>query len=65
MQTLQTALAALLVLGAAAWLAWKMTRKKDTPCDSEGCPLSSPDEFKRARDRGGKDNPGRTTDKPS
>ena len=66
MQTLQTVLVAMIVLAAAAGLVWKMTRKKDNPCDScEGCNLPSLDEFKRARDRAGKDNPARTTDKTS
>lgn len=68
MQTLQTILVALIVLAAAAWLTWKMTRKKDNLCDScEGCNPPSLDEFKREpeKGRGGKDNPARTPDKPS
>ena len=63
MQTLQTILAALIVLAAAGWLIWKMTRKKDALCDScEGCNLPSLDEFRKVRDRAGKDNPSRTPD---
>jgi hypothetical protein len=68
MQTIQTILVAVIVLAAAGWLLWKMTRKKDNLCDScEGCNLPSLDEFKRERerDRGGKGNPSRTPDKPS
>lgn len=68
MQTLQMILVALIVLAAVAWLIWKMTRKKDNLCDScEGCNLPSLDEFKRerGRDRGGKDTPSHTPDKPS
>ena len=66
MQTFQTILVALIVLAAAAWLAWKMTRKKDDPCGScEGCNLPSLDEFKREKGRGGKDSPSRTPGKPS
>lgn len=61
MQTLQTILVALIVLAAAGWLARKMTKKKDAPCDScEGCKLPSLDTFKRQQDRGGRGSPSHT-----
>jgi hypothetical protein len=66
MQNIQTILVALIVMAAAVWLIWKTTRKKDNLCDScEGCNLPTLDEFKRQQDRGGKDNPSHTPDKPS
>lgn len=66
MQTLQTILAALIVLAAMGWLIRKMTRKKDNLCGScEGCNLPSQDEFKREQDRGGKGSPSHTPDNVS
>ena len=58
--------AQLIVLAAATWLIWKMTRKKDTLCDScDGRNLPSMGEFTRGRDRGAKDNPSHTPGKAS
>lgn len=66
MQTLQTILAALIVLAAAGWLIWKITRKKDNLCDScAGCNLPALDKFKRKQDRAGKGNPSHTPDNVS
>ena len=68
MQTVQSLLTILIVITATGWLIWKLTRKKNTPCDScEGCALPSLDKIKQARgkDRGEKDNPSRTPDNVS